>query len=306
MTTVATFDVEAGRSTTFVMSHGPSHLPSHACFDAAAALAATDEKWRAWSRECKYEAPWKDAVVGSLIVLKALTYEPTGGIVAARTTSLPEQLGGQRNWDYRYCWLRDATLTLMALMGGGYYAEAQAWRDWLHRSVAGNADELQIMYGVHGERRFLEWEADGLPGYQGAKPVRIGNAASQQLQLDVYGEVMDALHQARSSGLDVPTSAWALQVNMIEHLETIWRQPDEAYGKSEGENDNSCTRKSWRGSLSTGRCRISSDTNFPDPSNVGARFATPFTTTSAPTDLVRISTALHRVMTATSWTRAYC
>ncbi len=155
-------------------------------------------------------------------------------MVAAPTTSLPEQLGGARNWDYRFCWLRDATLTLMALMGGGFYEEAQAWRDWLHRSIAGNADDLQIMYGVRGERHLLEWEADWLPGYQGAKPVRIGNAASEQLQLDVYGEVMDALHQARAGGLDVPASAWALQVNMIEHLETIWQEPDEGIWEVRG------------------------------------------------------------------------
>ena len=233
--TQATFDVEAGQSVTFVMSHGASHLPPPNRFDADAALAATQEKWRAWSQACKYDGPWKEAVVRSLIVLKALTYEPTGGIVAAPTTSLPEQLGGQRNWDYRFCWLRDATLTLMALMGGGYYNEAQAWGDWLHRSVAGNADELQIMYGVHGERRLLEWEADWLPGYQGAKPVRIGNAASEQLQLDVYGEVMDALHQARAGGLDVPPAAWALQSNMLEHLEAIWRQPDDGIWEVRGE-----------------------------------------------------------------------
>jgi len=233
-TTRAAFEVDAGQSVTFVMSHGPSHLPAPERFDADAALTATEDKWHAWSRQCQYDGPWKDAVVRSLIVLKALTYEPTGGIVAAPTTSLPEQLGGERNWDYRYCWLRDATLTLMALMGGGYYNEAQAWRDWLHRSVAGNADEMQIMYGVHGERRLLEWQVGWLAGYQGAKPVRIGNAASQQLQLDVYGEVMDALHQARASGLEVPPSAWALQVNMLEHLERIWREPDEGIWEVRG------------------------------------------------------------------------
>lgn len=225
--TVATFTIEAGQSVTFVLSHGPSHLAAPARIDADAALAATTKRWQEWSAECTYRGPWREAVLRSLIVLKALTYEPTGGIVAAPTTSLPEQLGGSRNWDYRFCWLRDATLTLIALMGGGYFKEAQAWRDWLHRSIAGDADELQIMYGVGGERHLLEWEADWLPGYQGAKPVRIGNAASEQLQLDIYGEVMDALHQARAGGLEVPPNAWALQLNMLEHLETIWQQPDD-------------------------------------------------------------------------------
>jgi len=234
MATVADFEIAPEESATFVLSHGPSHLPPPARFDGDEALRKTEDIWNAWSQRCTYEGPAKDAVVRSLIVLKALTYEPTGGIIAAPTTSLPEALGGERNWDYRFCWLRDATLTLMALMGGGYYDEAQAWRDWLHRSVAGNADEMQIMYGVRGERRLLEWQADWLSGYQGAKPVRIGNAASTQLQLDVYGEVMDALHQARANGLAVPNSAWALQVNMIEHLETIWRNPDEGIWEVRG------------------------------------------------------------------------
>jgi GH15 family glucan-1,4-alpha-glucosidase len=234
LATVAVFEVEAGQSVTFVLSHGPSHLPPPDRFNGDAALSATEDTWRAWSKRCEYIGPWRDAVLRSLIVLKALTYATTGGIIAAPTTSLPEQLGGQRNWDYRFCWLRDATLTLLALMGGGYYEEAQAWRDWLHRSIAGNADELQIMYGVRGERHLLEWEADWLPGYQGAKPVRIGNAASEQLQLDVYGEVMDALHQARAGGLDVPPSAWSLQANMIEHLETIWQQPDDGIWEMRG------------------------------------------------------------------------
>jgi GH15 family glucan-1,4-alpha-glucosidase len=234
LATEAHFKVGSGESVTFVLSHGPSHLPPPSPFDGDAALQTTEDIWNAWSARCAYEGPAKDAVVRSLIVLHALTYEPTGGIIAAPTTSLPEALGGERNWDYRFCWLRDATLTLMALTGGGYYEEAQAWRDWLHRSVAGNADELQIMYGVRGERRLLEWQVDWLPGYQGAKPVRIGNAASGQLQLDVYGEVMDALHQARASGLEVPRSAWSLQINMIEHLETIWRNPDEGIWEVRG------------------------------------------------------------------------
>jgi GH15 family glucan-1,4-alpha-glucosidase len=234
LASTAAFAVAAGEVATFVLSHGPSHLPPPEPFDADAALSETGKAWRDWASRCTYQGPYKDAVLRSLIVLKALAFEPTGGIVAAPTTSLPEQLGGTRNWDYRYCWLRDATLTLIALMGGGYYDEAQAWRDWLHRSIAGNADELQIMYGVGGERHLLEWEANWLPGYQGAKPVRIGNAAAEQLQLDVYGEVMDALHQSRANGLEVPEAAWALQVNLIEHLETIWQKPDEGIWETRG------------------------------------------------------------------------
>jgi Glycosyl hydrolases family 15 len=191
--------------------------------------------------------------------------------------------------------LRDATLTLLALMGGGYHEEAQAWRDWLHRSIAGNADELQIMYGVRGERHLLEWEADWLPGYQRAKPVRIGNVASEQLQLDVYGEVMDALHQARAGGLDVPPSAWSLQANMIEHLETIWQQPDDGF---------SCIRKSWRGSLLTGWCKTSSNSTFQDRSNIGVRLGTLFMLMSALKGLMHIRTASHKATAMTIWTRA--
>ncbi len=238
LSTEANFTVKAGESLTFVLSHGASHLPPPEPFDGDAELTRTLESWQAWSARCTYDGPWREAVIRSLIVLKALTFEPTGGIVAAPTTSLPEQLGGERNWDYRYCWLRDATLTLMAFMGSGYYEEAQAWRDWLHRSVAGNADELQIMYGVAGERHLLEWQADWLPGYQGAKPVRIGNAASEQLQLDIYGEVMDALHQARSGGLDVPLDAWEVQVSMILHLESIWQLPDDGIWEVRGERQH--------------------------------------------------------------------
>lgn len=238
LATVASFDVLAGQSVTFVLSHGASSLPPPAIFDGDAALSETQDRWRAWSDRCTYKGPWREAVIRSLIVLKALTFEPTGAMVAAPTTSLPERLGGQRNWDYRYCWLRDATLTLMAFMGSGYYEEAQAWRDWLHRSIAGNADELQIMYGVGGERHLLEWEANWLPGYQGAKPVRIGNAASEQIQLDIYGEVMDALHQARGGGLEVPPDAWDVQVSMIMHLETIWQQPDDGIWEVRGKRQH--------------------------------------------------------------------
>ena len=194
----------------------------------------TEESWRAWSGRCHHDGSWAQEVRRSLLTLKALTFAATGGIVAAATTSLPEQLGGPRNWDYRFCWLRDATLTLAALMAGGYYEEAQSWRDWLHRAIAGSPDQLQIMYGVAGERRLTELELPWLPGYQGAKPVRIGNAASDQLQLDIYGEVMGALHRARGGGLSHETSAWPLQCAMMEHLEAIWQQPDEGLWEVRG------------------------------------------------------------------------
>jgi GH15 family glucan-1,4-alpha-glucosidase len=192
------------------------------------ALEATEKFWRDWTRKHRraVEYPVADLTCRSLITLKALTYSPTGGIVAAPTTSLPEQLGGARNWDYRYCWVRDATLTLLALMNAGYYAEAQAWRDWLLRAVAGNPQRMQIMYGVAGEERLFEWQAHWLPGYEGAMPVRIGNAAHAQLQLDVYGELMDAMHQARRGGLSGSESAWAVQRALMEHLEKIWDKPD--------------------------------------------------------------------------------
>ena len=201
MATVAEFVMEAGESVPFVLTYGPSHLPVPPPADAIASLRETEAFWTEWSGRCTYQGEWREAVMRSLITLKALTFEATGGIVAAATTSLPEQLGGQRNWDYRICWLRDATLTLLAMMGGGYYEEAAAWRDWLHRAVAGSPEQIQIMYGLAGERRMEEWVVPWLSGYQGASPVRIGNAAADQLQLDVYGEVMDALHQARKGGL---------------------------------------------------------------------------------------------------------
>jgi GH15 family glucan-1,4-alpha-glucosidase len=183
---------------------------------------------------CRYEGEWRDAVHTSLIVLKALTYRPTGGIVAAPTTSLPERIGGVRNWDYRYCWVRDATFTLYALLNAGFDAEARAWRDWLLRAIAGEASKLQIMYGVAGERRLAEYEIDWLAGYAGSRPVRVGNAASEQLQLDVYGEVLDALHQAREHGIGPDESEWAVQRQLVEYLEGAWHEPDEGIWEVRG------------------------------------------------------------------------
>ena len=183
---------------------------------------------------CTGAGRWSKAVVRSLITLKALTFAPTGGIVAAPTTSLPERIGGLRNWDYRFCWVRDATLTLLALMGGGFYNEAGAWRDWLVRAVAGSPQQLQIMYGIAGERRLLEWEVPWLDGYEGSRPVRVGNAAHAQLQLDVYGEMMDALYQARRVGLSMCEPAWAIELALLGHLESIWREPDSGIWEMRG------------------------------------------------------------------------
>lgn len=226
MTTVAEFDVGEGDQVPFVMTYGPSHLPVPDSIDPIAALKDTEEFWAEWSGRCTYQGDHSDLVMRSLITLKALTFAPSGGIVAAPTTSLPEQLGGSRNWDYRFCWLRDATFTLFALMNNGYTEEAAAWHDWLLRAVAGDPAGMQIMYGIYGERRLLEWQADWLAGYQGAQPVRIGNAAHAQLQLDVYGELIDAFHQWRNADLALDGESWALECKVLQHLAKIWDQPD--------------------------------------------------------------------------------
>jgi GH15 family glucan-1,4-alpha-glucosidase len=199
--TIASFTVAAGETVPFVLTHGLSHLPAPKALDVKRALARTERFWRGWTRRCRAAGEWSEPVRRSLITLKGLSYEPTGGIVAAPTTSLPERIGGVRNWDYRYCWLRDATFTLVALMHAGYRAEANSWRDWLLRAVAGSPEQVQIMYGLAGERRLEEWEVPWLPGYAGSGPVRVGNAAASQLQLDVYGEIANALSIARRDGL---------------------------------------------------------------------------------------------------------
>ena len=234
LTTIGEFEVAAGMTVPFVLTHGSSHLPPPKAIDPEASLQHTDRFWKTWSARCQSQGEWAEAVTRSLITLKALTYAPTGGIVAAATMSLPEQLGGVRNWDYRFCWLRDATLTLLSLMNAGYYSEAAAWRDWLLRAAAGAPSQLQIMYGLAGERRLTEYEVDWLPGSEGSRPVRIGNAAHGKLQLDVFGEVMDALHQARRGGLESRDEDWAFQRAMLEHLATIWNQPDEGIWEVRG------------------------------------------------------------------------
>lgn len=234
MTTVAEFEVEAGQRVPFVFTHGPSWQPRPDPVDAEKALKDTEMYWRDWISGCQYTGPWKEEVRRSLVVLKALTYAPTGGIVAAATTSLPEQLGGPRNWDYRYCWLRDATFTLQALLGTGYVAEAKAWREWLVRAVAGDPGELQIMYGLDGKRRLPEEELSWLDGYEGSKPVRVGNAAAQQFQLDVWGEVLDGLHLARESGMELDDTAWDVQRALLDYLEGHWRDPDQSLWEIRG------------------------------------------------------------------------
>jgi GH15 family glucan-1,4-alpha-glucosidase len=234
MHTVAEFTVSPGERVPFALAYSPSHLRIPPARDPHTALARTENHWLEWSARSTVEGKYAEPIRRSLITLKALAYEPTGGIVAAPTTSLPEQLGGTRNWDYRYCWLRDATITLLAMMRGGYFDEARAWRSWLARVMAGAPEQLQIMYGISGERRLPEFEVDWLPGYQGAKPVRIGNNAAGQLQLDVYGEVMNALHLARVGGLQADETTWNVQCEMLEHLETIWQEPDEGIWETRG------------------------------------------------------------------------
>jgi GH15 family glucan-1,4-alpha-glucosidase len=237
MRTVSEFTVRQGERVPFVLTWFPSHEAPPPPVDAEQALDETETFWREWSADGSEELPaaWIPIVRRSLIVLKALTYAPTGGIVAAPTTSLPEWIGSVRNWDYRYCWLRDATLTLLAFLRGGHAEEAAAWRHWLLRTVAGDPADVQIMYGVAGERRLSEFELPWLDGYQGSAPVRVGNAACEQLQLDVYGEVMDALYQARTFGIGFDAQAWRIQVALLGHLEDAWREPDEGIWEIRGE-----------------------------------------------------------------------
>ena len=235
LTTVAGFEVSEGETIPFVLTYGPSHLPLPEPIDPARALQDTEDFWTEWSSRCTYAGEHRDLVMRSLITLKALTYEPTGGIVAAPTTSLPEKLGGQRNWDYRFCWLRDATFTLLALMNSGYTEEALAWHNWLLRAAAGWPADMQIMYGIMGQRRLLEWEADWLSGYEGSRPVRIGNAAHAQLQLDVYGELIDVFYQSRLAELKLDNQTWALGRAVLEHLEEVWDEPDHGIWERRGQ-----------------------------------------------------------------------
>ena len=233
--TVGEFSVTEGQRETFEIAWHPAHQPEPRELDVIGALAETEQWWRDWSDRCPDEGEWTDAVTRSLITLKALTYEPTSGLVAAATTSLPEKLGGVRNWDYRYCWLRDATFTLMALLHAGYVEEAGAWREWLIRAVAGQPSSIQIMYGLAGERRLTEMELPWLPGYEQSGPVRIGNAATQQFQLDVYGEVLDVMHQGIKHGLKPTEDSRRVALGLLKSLESNWDQPDEGIWEVRGQ-----------------------------------------------------------------------
>jgi GH15 family glucan-1,4-alpha-glucosidase len=236
--TVGDFTIAAGQTMAFSLSYASSHRGLPEPIDVAERLRFTEEYWLDWASKNEIKCPWDEAVVRSLITLKALTYLPTGGMVAAATTSLPEKMGGVRNWDYRFCWLRDATLTLLALMNGGYYEEAEKWREWLLRAAAGSPNQIQIMYGIRGERRLTEWEVPWLPGYENSKPVLIGNAAHTQLQLDIFGEVMDALHQGRQGGLGHHEAGWDLERALLLHLEKIWTEPDEGIWEVRGDRQH--------------------------------------------------------------------
>jgi len=234
LTTVAEFDVAEGQRVPFVLTWFASHQKAPRRVDPEQALRDTEKYWNDWTGRCEHRGEWREAVVRSLVTLKGLTFAPTGGIVAAATTSLPEEIGGVRNWDYRYCWLRDATFTLFAFIRSGYLDEARSWREWLLRAIAGSPSQMQIMYAVRGERRLPEYELSWLAGYENSRPVRVGNAASNQFQLDVYGEVMSSLYHAHRAGITTDMPAWALQKALMNFLESHWDKPDEGIWEVRG------------------------------------------------------------------------
>jgi GH15 family glucan-1,4-alpha-glucosidase len=233
--TVAEFTVRKGERVWFTLTYGASYEADPKAIDADRALRISIRDWRKWSKRLTFNGKYRDAVERSLITLKALTFRPTGGIVAAPTTSLPESIGGSRNWDYRYCWLRDTTFTLLALMNAGYYDEAEAWQDWLLRALAGSPENVQIMYGLKGDQQLIEWELDWLPGYEGSKPVRVGNAATEQIQLDIYGEMVDSFYHAQSGMKRHSEDDFRVLVLLLDHLATVWQQPDHGIWETRGE-----------------------------------------------------------------------
>jgi GH15 family glucan-1,4-alpha-glucosidase len=265
LTTLADFTVQAGQRIPFVLSYVPSHEEPPAVVDAEEKLKATEKFWTDWTGKNQIACPWDEAVCRSLITLKALTYAPTGGLCAAPTTSLPEAIGGPRNWDYRFCWLRDATLTLLALMNAGYYEEAQSWRDWLLRAAAGSPSQIQIMYGLRGERRLTEWQVPWLPGYENSAPVRIGNAAHNQRQLDIFGEVIDALYQARKGGLADYAAGWDLEHALLAHLETIWAERDNGIWETRGGREHFTFSKVMAWVAFDRAIKSAEDFNLPGP-----------------------------------------
>jgi GH15 family glucan-1,4-alpha-glucosidase len=232
--TVADFTVNEGERAWFTLTYGQSYHPDPHPINAEHALKDTEEFWRRWTGKLRYEGKYRDQVERSLIALKAMTFRPSGGVVAAMTTSLPENLGGVRNWDYRFCWLRDTTFTLLALTNGGYFDEAEAWQDWLLRALAGSPEQVQIMYGVKGERQLIEWEVDWLPGYENSRPVRVGNAAAGQLQLDIYGEVLDSFFHAQHAMARHSERDFRVLALLLDHLEKIWQDPDEGIWETRG------------------------------------------------------------------------
>ncbi len=232
--TVAEFSVGKGDRVSFSLTYGPSYKRNPPRIEVMQALDETQRRWRRWSRRLKYKGKYRAMIERSMITLKAMTYRPTGGVVAAITTSLPEALGGVRNWDYRYCWLRDTTFTLLALTHGGYKKEAQSWQDWLLRALAGSPDQVQIMYGLKGEPHLVEWEIDWLAGYENSRPVRIGNAAAGQLQLDIYGEMLDCFFHARRSMRHYSEDDFRIMHSLLNHLETVWQEPDEGIWETRG------------------------------------------------------------------------
>jgi len=304
LTTVADFTVSAGDRISFALTWSPSNVPFSTPADAERSLADTEQYWKEWSARCAYEGPYREQVLRSLITLKALTYAPTGGIVAAPTTSLPEALGGVRNWDYRYCWLRDATFTLYSLMAAGYRDEARAWRDWLLRAMAGDPAQLQIMYGPGGERRLTELVLEWLPGYEGSAPVRIGNAAVHQLQLDVYGEVMDALHQSRRVGIESDEYSWPLQQHLLEYLETGWTQPDEGIWEVRGPRRHFTHSKVMAWVAMDRAVRASRPSGCRATSSGGSACVRPSTRRSAPRATMPRGRPSSSTTAVRSWTRA--